>query len=241
MLNRIAVLASGRGSNLAALQDYLRGEAERAGRRDPAAEIVLVASDQAGARALELARGWGIAAHVLPRRGSDADVVNGLLRDHEADLVVLAGYLRLVPIEVVRAHRGRIVNVHPALLPAFGGPGMYGGRVHRAVLESGTRVTGATVHFVDEEYDRGATIAQWPVPVLAGDSAETLAARVLRVEHLLLPRAVDAVARGEVRLDDDGLIVRASNTTPTPNLAFTLRPQDDEELAQGIATMLAGD
>jgi Folate-dependent phosphoribosylglycinamide formyltransferase PurN len=178
---------------------------------------------------------------VLPRRGSDADVVNGLLRDHEADLVVLAGYLRLVPIEVVRAHRGRIVNVHPALLPAFGGPGMYGGRVHRAVLESGTRVTGATVHFVDEEYDRGATIAQWPVPVLAGDSAETLAARVLRVEHLLLPRAVDAVARGEVRLDDDGLIVRASNTTPTPNLAFTLRPQDDEELAQGIATMLAGD
>jgi folate-dependent phosphoribosylglycinamide formyltransferase PurN len=99
-----------------------------------------------------------------------------------------------------------MMNVHPALLPAFGGPGMYGRRVHQAVLDAGARVSGATVHFVDEAYDRGPIVAQWPVPVRAGDSADALAARVLRAEHAIFPRAVHAVAAGLVTLSDDGRV-----------------------------------
>jgi folate-dependent phosphoribosylglycinamide formyltransferase PurN len=118
--------------------------------------------------------------------------------------VVLAGWLRLVPEPVVRAYRGRMVNIHPALLPSFGGEGMYGRRVHEAVLRSGARVTGPTVHFVDEAYDEGAIIAQWPVPVREGDDPERLADRVLEREHRILPEVVAALARGEVRLDEEG-------------------------------------
>ena len=113
---------------------------------------------------------------------------------HRVDLLVLAGYLKLVPAAVIARYRGRIVNVHPALLPAFGGRGMYGHRVHEAVLASGARESGATVHLVDEEYDRGAILAQGRVPVLPGDTPDRLAARVLEVEHRLLPAVVLAAA-----------------------------------------------
>ena len=116
---------------------------------------------------------------------------------------MLAGYIRLVPPEVVSAYRGRIVNVHPALLPDFGGPGMYGRRVHEAVLASGATESGPTVHLVDEEYDRGAILAQSRVPVRKDDTPETLAARVLAEEHRLLPAVVRAAARAghPVKLD----------------------------------------
>jgi folate-dependent phosphoribosylglycinamide formyltransferase PurN len=110
------------------------------------------------------------------------------------DLVVLAGYLKLVPPEVIAHYRGRIINVHPAPLPAFGGRGMYGRRVHEAVLRSGARESAATVHLVDEEYDRGAVLARAPVPVLPGDDPDRLAARVLEAEHRLLPAVVLAAA-----------------------------------------------
>jgi folate-dependent phosphoribosylglycinamide formyltransferase PurN len=110
------------------------------------------------------------------------------------DLLVLAGYVKLVPPDVVAAYKGRIVNVHPALLPAFGGKGMYGARVHQAVLASGVRETGATVHLVDEIYDHGATLAQARVPVLPGDTPQLLARRVLELEHRLLPAVVLAAA-----------------------------------------------
>lgn len=110
---------------------------------------------------------------------------------HDIDFVLLAGYLKLVPAGVVTRYRGRIVNIHPALLPSFGGKGMYGMNVHRAVLEAGVRVTGPTVHLADEVYDRGRILAQWPVPVRPGDTAEAVAARVLEVEHWLYPRVVD--------------------------------------------------
>ena len=109
---------------------------------------------------------------------------------------MLAGYLKLVPAAVIARYRGRIINIHPALLPAFGGPGMYGRRVHEAVLASGARESGATVHLVDEVYDRGAILAQARVPVLPGDTPERLAARVLEVEHRLLPAVVLAAAAG---------------------------------------------
>ena len=211
---RVAVLASGGGSNLQALLEYLDSPG-----RARAAEVTLVASDRAGAGALERAHGRGITACALDAVARGSGLL-ALLESHSIDLVALAGYLRLVPNEVTRAYRGRIVNVHPALLPAFGGPGMYGERVHAAVLASGARVSGVTVHFVDEVYDRGAIIAQWPVPVVAGDTPLSLAARVLAVEHLLYPRTIHAVARGDVQLADDG---RATGW-PVSGGHFTLTP-----------------
>jgi len=178
---RLAVCVSGRGSNLVALLDALE--------RSPLAKVVLVLSNRSDAAALERARERGVAGETLTDH-RDADEWLGRLRSKRVDLVVLAGYLKLVPAEVIAAYRGRIVNIHPALLPAFGGPGMYGRRVHEAVLASGAKVSGATVHLVDEEYDRGTILAQARVPVLPGDTADALAARVLEVEHRLLPAVI---------------------------------------------------
>jgi phosphoribosylglycinamide formyltransferase 1 len=186
MKMRIAVAISGRGSNLEALLRALEPSAP--------AEVVLVVSDRAEAAGLMLARPRGIAAVVL----ADPDDAHEWLRSlgrHQTDLVVLAGYLKLVPAPVIEAYRGRIINIHPALLPAFGGKGMYGPRVHEAVLASGARESGASVHLVDEVYDRGPVLAQARVPVLPGDDAERLAARVLEAEHRLLLAAVLAAAR----------------------------------------------
>jgi phosphoribosylglycinamide formyltransferase-1 len=185
MTMRIAVAISGHGSNLEALHRALEGSG--------AARIVVVLSDRPEARGLERARQWGIATEVLPSP-NDGAVWIALLRRYAVDLVVLAGYVKLVPANVIAGYRGRIVNVHPALLPAFGGKGMYGRRVHQAVLASGARESGATVHLVDEIYDHGATLAQATVPVLPGDTPELLARRVLELEHRLLPAVVLAAA-----------------------------------------------
>ncbi len=225
MTARIAVFASGRGSNLQALHTYL----ERAG----GAEIVLVASDRAASGALTWAHDRGITTSTLGSGGDDARAILHLLATSRIDSVVLAGYLRLVPAEVVRAYRGRIVNVHPALLPAFGGPGMYGARVHRAVLASGTRVSGPTVHFVDEVYDHGAIIAQWPVPVFPDDTEAALAARVLRAEHLLLPRVAHLVALGRITLHDDERSRGAQ--AARERAAFLLATPEDDALAESMA------
>jgi formyltetrahydrofolate-dependent phosphoribosylglycinamide formyltransferase len=186
MTMRIAVAISGRGSNLEALLLALRQGAP--------AEIVLVISDRPDAAGLLLARDREIAVEVFSDP-SDAAAWLRLLRRQQTDLVVLAGYLKLVPAPVIEAYRGRIINVHPALLPAYGGKGMYGHRVHEAVLASGARESGATVHLVDEVYDRGAVLAQTRVPVLPGDTPDRLAARVLEAEHRLLPAVVLAAAR----------------------------------------------
>jgi formyltetrahydrofolate-dependent phosphoribosylglycinamide formyltransferase len=186
MLTRVAVAVSGRGSNLQALLDSLSAEAP--------ARVVLVISNRADAGALERARARGIATSVL-RDPAQASEWLPVLEAAGVDLLVLAGYLKLVPPEVVRRYQGRIINIHPALLPAFGGPGMYGARVHQAVLASGVKESGATVHLVDEVYDRGPILGQARVPVLPGDTTESLASRVLEVEHQLLPAAVLAAAR----------------------------------------------
>ncbi len=183
---RVAVCISGRGSNLGALLDALPGGAP--------AEVVLVLSSRPDAAGLERARAARVPAISL-RDPADTAEWMSQLEHHRVELVVLAGYLKLVPAGVIAAYRGRIINIHPALLPAFGGAGMYGSRVHRAVLESGVAETGATVHLVDEVYDRGAILAQARVPVVAGDTLETLAQRVLVAEHRLLPAAVLAAAR----------------------------------------------
>jgi formyltetrahydrofolate-dependent phosphoribosylglycinamide formyltransferase len=186
MTMQIAVAISGRGSNLEALHRALEGSA--------LARIAVVLSDRADAGGLERAREWGVATEVLANP-SDGTGWLTILRRYEIALVVLAGYVRLVPANVIAAYRGRIVNVHPALLPAFGGKGMYGRRVHEAVLASGARESGATVHLVDEDYDHGAALAQARVPVLPGDTPEILAQRILQLEHRLLPAVVLAAAR----------------------------------------------
>ncbi len=183
---RVAVLASGSGSNLQALLDACRPP-ERA-------EIALVACNVPGAGALERARRAGVATWEIADP-SDGAAMLAALRGARIDLVVLAGYLKLVPAEVVSAFDGRMVNIHPALLPSFGGKGMYGLRVHEAVLASGATVSGPSVHLVNAEYDRGPILAQWPVPVLPGDTPERLRDRVLAVEHQLLPAVVLAAAR----------------------------------------------
>jgi formyltetrahydrofolate-dependent phosphoribosylglycinamide formyltransferase len=196
---RISVLASGGGSNLQALIDHFAGPAAGSG------VITFVASERAEAGALDRARAAGIATGVIDAP-LDSDAILSLLDTAKTDVLVLAGYLKLVPEAVVRAFRGRLVNVHPALLPSFGGPGMYGMRIHQSVLDHGATLTGVTVHFVDEHFDRGPIIAQWPGPVLPGDDATMLAARVLRAEHRLLPLCVAAVASGAIVLGDDNRV-----------------------------------
>lgn len=182
---RVAVLASGGGSNLRALLDACRPDAP--------AEIVLVLTNgEVGATAH--AREAGIPAALI-EDPADGPAMLAPLAAHDVQLVVLAGYLKLVPPDVVAAYAGRMVNVHPALLPSFGGKGMYGLHVHRAVLAAGCTVTGCTVHLVTAEYDRGPILAQWPVPVRPGDTAASLRERVLAVEHQLLPRVVLEAAR----------------------------------------------
>ncbi len=197
---RIAAFVSGGGSNFIALDDFqkVRGSAA-------AGEVVLVVSNRPACVALTRAVERGIATAVLasPRDGA---ALLAVLQAHAIEVLVLAGYLAFVPDVVTRAYRGRIVNVHPSLLPAFGGPGMYGRHVHEAVLAAGARISGATVHFVDEVYDRGTIVAQWPVPVFEEDSPESLAARVLRVEHALLPRVVELLCAESLALDDDGSV-----------------------------------
>ena len=183
---RIAICASGRGSNLVALLDALRGET--------AAEPVLVLSNRADAPALDRARERGIAAEALDSWKSGEEWLERL-QVHRVDLIVLAGFLKLVPASVIDRYRGRILNIHPALLPEFGGPGMFGSHVHAAVIASGATHSGATVHLVDERYDEGAILAQARVAVLPGDTPVTLAARVLAAEHRLLPAVVLAAAR----------------------------------------------
>ena len=181
---RVAVLVSGGGTNLQALLDALHDS--------PIARVARVISSRPDTGALARARSAGVPTTVLRDAGDPAELQSALAG---AQLVVLAGYLKLVPPSVVARFRGRMINIHPALLPDFGGPGMYGRRVHEAVLASGAKESGATVHFVDEEFDRGAIIAQERVPVQHGDTAETLAARVLEAEHRLLPKVVLDLAR----------------------------------------------
>ena len=207
----VAVLVSGGGTNLQALLDALGGGA--------VARIARVVSSRGDAAALERARRAGVPVEVLTDPADPAEVVRAV---GDAGLVVLAGYLKRVPPAAVARFRWRVINIHPALLPAFGGDGMYGRRVHEAVLASGAALSGATVHYVDEEYDRGPILAQWPVPVRADDTPDSLAARVLEVEHRLLPAAVLALARLGVPERPVRLSVRGSTFVTGETVAVDL-------------------
>ena len=211
MSERLAVFASGSGTNLQALIDHFDGS--------DTVDVALVISDKADCGALERARDAGIATHHIPVKtrpiaAVSADTIDAL-ESARIDLVALAGYLRLIPPAVVRRFHYRILNIHPALLPSFGGKGMYGSRVHQAVLDAGCRITGPTVHMVDERYDHGRILAQWPVPVLEDDTPETLGSRVLAVEHVLYPAAVEWLARVlAVAEGDDAAAVREAMPIP---------------------------
>ena len=182
---RLAVLASGGGSNLQALIDaHARG--------DLPAPVVLVISNRSEAGALARARRSGIAAEHVGRRGHPDPTARmlELLAAHRVDVVVLAGWLKLVDPRLLAAYPDRVVNIHPGPLPRFGGKGMYGEHVHAAVLAAGVSHSGPTVHLVNERYDEGPTLAHVPVPVEPGDTPERLGQRVLRAEHQLLWRVL---------------------------------------------------
>ena len=191
---RIAVLVSGGGTNLQALLDaQRRGEI-------PHGEIVLVVSNKPGVYALERARAAGVEAQVVEkRRGEQADFearLTALLRERRIDMIVLAGFLAILSGDFTARWPRRILNVHPSLIPSFCGAGFYGLRVHQAALDYGVKVTGATVHYVNEIPDGGEIIAQKAVDVLPGDTPETLQRRVMeQAEWILLPRAAELAAR----------------------------------------------
>ena len=198
-MKKVGVLLSGRGSNLVALIDVAR-------RGELGGEIAVVVSNVEGAPGLERARQAGIPAVFCDHRGKareafDAEIVE-ILRGHHVDLVCLAGFMRLVSPVFVRAFPGRIVNIHPALLPAF--PGL---DAQRQAWEHGAKVSGATVHLVDEGLDSGPIVAQEAVPVRSRDTPETLAARILEAEHRLYPRAVRLLLEGRARLEGRRVIV----------------------------------
>lgn len=196
---RVAVFISGSGSNLQSLID-----ATKAGILS--AEIAWVVSSRKKAFGLERARREGIDTWVFKPKSYEnpeqaAEDLLSRLRERRIDYIALAGYLKLLPKGVVRAYSGHIVNIHPALLPKYGGKGMYGHHVHEAVVGSDDTESGATVHLVDEIYDHGRILEQAKVPVKPDDDADSLAARVLEQEHKLYPRVLQKLIKGEYQLD----------------------------------------
>src|SRR5262249_34894338 len=195
---RLGFLASHGGSNLQAIID-----ACRAGRL--VADLCVLICNNSQAQALERARRAGIptrhlSSHTPPSAEALARAMLETPRGHQVSLVVLAGYMRKLGPRTLAQYRGRVLNIHPALLPKFGGTGMYGARVHEAVIAANEKESGATIHLVTEEYDQGPIVAQSRIRVLPGDSAESLAARVLEVEHALYPQTLARIARGEIEL-----------------------------------------
>ncbi|MDO7788412.1 phosphoribosylglycinamide formyltransferase [Desulforamulus aquiferis] len=199
---RLGILASGRGSNLQAIMDacqngFIPGE------------VIIVISDKPGAFALERAKQAGIPVHCLEPKSFDSKelyegAIADLLAGSEVELVCLAGYMRLVGSTLLEAFQGRIMNIHPALLPSF--PGLHG---QRDALEYGVKLSGCTVHFVDEGIDTGPIILQAAVPVLDDDTEETLASRILEQEHLLYPQAIKLFAQGRIKVQGRRVKVKA--------------------------------
>ncbi len=187
-MKRLGILISGRGSNFEAIADHIAaGEIP--------AEIAVVISNRPQARGLEMARGRGLNAVAIPSKGLDREIYDRMLLDELArnsvDLVCLAGFMRLLSASFIRAYPNRVLNIHPSLLPAF--PGL---DAQRQALEHGVKITGCTVHFVDEELDAGPIILQSAVPVLDDDTVETLSARILEQEHRIYCQAIRIVLEG---------------------------------------------
>jgi phosphoribosylglycinamide formyltransferase-1 len=192
----IGVFASGRGSNFQAILSAIE-------LGNLPARVTVLLSNRSDAGAIEIANSRSIpAVHLSQTQFADEALYGAamlaLLKSHNVECIALAGYLKKIPSVVVREYRHRILNIHPALLPSFGGQGMYGHHVHEAVLASGVKISGATVHLVDEEYDRGPIVLQKAVVVDEHDTPDTLAAKVLKVEHEIFPLALKAFAEDRV-------------------------------------------
>lgn len=196
---KISVMVSGGGTNFQAVIDGVSSG------QIPDSKIVQVISSSSRAYALERAKKHGIPGFVVsssdyPDQAEKADRILQLLKEKETDLIVLAGYMSVIDERIVDAYRGRIINIHPSLIPKYCGKGFYGKKVHEAVIAGGEKVSGATVHFVDEGIDTGTIILQGQVPVLPEDTADDLAARVLVIEHKILTEAIRRIASGEMIL-----------------------------------------
>lgn len=195
---RIAIFASGRGSNAEAI---IRASMDER----LSAEIGLVFSNNENAGVLQRAKTFNINYSVIDQRKLDNEEIYDsalfdLLDDNGIDFIALAGYLKLIKPNLVKKYRNRITNIHPALLPSFGGKGFYGKKVHEAVLEAGCKVSGVTIHLVSEVYDKGPIISQATLPVLEDDTPESLAARILKIEHKIYPEALQLFAEGKVKV-----------------------------------------
>ncbi|MDZ7718519.1 MAG: phosphoribosylglycinamide formyltransferase [Balneolaceae bacterium] len=184
-MKKLVIFASGSGTNMQAIIDKIDSGEIRA-------KIVGLIVNKSGIKAIERAENFDIPVCVIEDKDDESftSKLKKQLSDWNPDLIVLAGFLKKIPDSVIKKFQNKIINIHPALLPKFGGKGFYGLNVHKAVLESGDKETGCTVHFVNEEYDKGPIISQKKVPVHANDTPEILAKRVLKAEHKLLPSVI---------------------------------------------------
>ena len=204
-MKQIAVFASGRGSNYEAIQKEID-----LGRIN--GQVVCILSDHANPPIFEKAKSRKIPTYFINRKQfkNGDDYVSNLLKiidNHKTDFIILAGYLQLIPAPLVNAYKYRMINIHPALLPNFGGRGFYGMNVHRAVVESGVNVTGITIHFVDEHYDKGNVILQKVVKVESGDTPEKVSQNVLKLEHKYLPEIVKLLCEDRIKIINNKVII----------------------------------
>lgn len=204
---RLAIFVSGGGSNFRSIHEAsIQGSVH--------GDVSVLVTNKSNCGGAEYARDNGIPVILFPNDGLSASDLVDTLRSLEIDFILLAGYLKLIPVELIRAYERSIINIHPSLLPAFGGQGYYGMRVHRAVIASGARYSGPTIHIVDERYDTGRILAQRVVPVLPNDTAEDLAARVLKEEHRLYVEVVEALCEERIVWREDGVPLIRSKENP---------------------------
>ncbi|HRN25744.1 MAG TPA: phosphoribosylglycinamide formyltransferase [Ignavibacteriaceae bacterium] len=201
---KIAIFVSGRGSNLNAILNYPD--------LNSLLEVAAVVSDKTNCKAFEIANKFGIKNFVMGEGEGEGKInqneITKVLKELGIDFIVLAGYLKLIPKELVEYFENRIINIHPALLPSFGGKGMFGINVHRAVFNSSAKVSGATVHFVDTTYDTGKIIAQKCVDISDVNNPEEIAERVLKIEHQLLPEVVKAFAENRIIIKSGRVVIK---------------------------------
>lgn len=198
---QIAVFASGRGSNFIALYNFLQKE-------NVEAKISILISNNSNSGAIGFANGNNIPSYYLSEKNfqSKEDYQNGMrnvLSENKINFIVLAGYMKLIAPKIVKEFENRIINIHPALLPKFGGAGMFGERVHEAVIVASEKESGATVHFVNEEYDRGLIILQDKVLISSDETKESLAKKVLNIEHKILPEVVKLFAENKILIKNN--------------------------------------
>lgn len=199
---KIAVLASGSGTDLQSIIDAIENKY-----MDVSIEAVI--SDKSSAYALERAKNHGIKTYTFDRKTYGSGISDEILKVtmDKVDLIVLAGWLSILKGDLIEKFKGKIINIHPSLIPSFCGNGMYGLKVHEKAVEYGVKISGCTVHFVDDGTDTGPIIIQKPVPVYHSDTAETLQKRVLEQEHIILPEAIKLISEGKVKIQDRKVII----------------------------------